>query len=259
VEGVAIDRRTFEGEADRILEAAAAEGITLRLLGALAFRRRCPKYGHLQDRLGRTFTDIDLAGYGREVSRIRKVLAGRGYREDAGIYVDSEGSRLVLEHPESKLHLDVFLDKLEFSHTLWWKGRLEVDEETIPMAELVLEKMQILEINEKDLIDTIMLLLEHPLGDTDGDLINVELMAELCAGDWGLWRTTTMNLEKTAQMAQTYVELDEDERERVRDQVGAIVERMEAEPKTRRWRWRARIGDRKKWYRDVGELGPAVG
>jgi hypothetical protein len=259
VAGVAVDRQTFEAEASRLLEAAREAGVTLRLLGALAFRRRCPRYGRLQDELGRTYTDIDFAGYGREVGEIRMVLAGNGYREDTGIYVESEGTRLIFEHPHTHLHLDVFLDKLEFSHTLWWKDRLEVDEETIPMAELVLEKMQILEINEKDLIDTIMLLLEHALGDEDRDTINVRLMAELCATDWGLWRTTTMNLEKTAQMAQTYQELDAEEKRRVRDQVDAVLDRIESEPKSRKWRWRARIGERKKWYRDVGELGPAVG
>jgi hypothetical protein len=258
VKEVAIDRGTFEAEADRLMESASSESVTLRLLGALAFRRRCPTYGRLQDQLGRAYTDIDFAGYGREVDGIRRAVAAHGYREDTGVYVESEGSRLVFEHPDTRLHLDVFLDKLEFSHTIWWKNRLEVDPHTLPMAELVLEKMQILEINEKDLIDTIMLFLEHPLGDSDGDTINVAVMANRCAKDWGLWRTTTMNLEKVAQMAQTYDQLDADEKRRVREQVDTVVHRLEAEPKGRKWRWRARIGDRKKWYRDVGELGPEV-
>jgi hypothetical protein len=259
VDAVAVERETFEAEADRLLDAAREADVTLRLLGALAFRRRCPRYGRLQDQLGRKYTDIDFAGYGREVSGVRRVLVAHGYAEDSGLYVESEGSRMVFEHPDTHLHLDVFLDKLQFSHTISWKGRLEVDEITIPMAELVLEKMQILEINEKDLIDTIMLLLEHPLGDTDDDTINVGLMARLCAADWGLWRTTTMNLAKTAQMAQTYDQLEANEKGRVSEQVDAILRRMEAEPKGRKWRWRSRIGDRKKWYRDVGELGPKVG
>jgi hypothetical protein len=256
---VVVDRETFEAEAGRLLDAAREARVTLRLLGALAFRSRCPRYGRLQDQLGREYTDIDFAGYGREVPGIRRLLTTHGYTEDSGLYVESEGSRMVFEHLDTHLHLDVFLDKLEFSHTIWWKGRLEVDEVTIPLAELLLEKMQILEINEKDLIDTIMLLLEHPLGDTDDDTINVELMARLCAADWGLWRTTTMNLEKTAQMAHTYAELEAGEKDRVSEQVAAILLRIEEEPKGRKWRWRSRIGDRKKWYRDVGELGPRVG
>ena len=232
--------------------------MTLRLLGALAFRRRCPRYGHLQDRLGRKFTDIDFAGYGRDVSGIRSVMTALGYREDPGVYVESEGSRLIFEQPQSGLHADVFLDKLEFCHTISWDGRLEVDEETIPLAELVLEKMQIVEINEKDVIDTMMLLLEHPLEDHDRDAINIGYIAGLCSRDWGLWRTTTMNLEKVRQLAEAY-ELDAGERAAVQDRVDQGLDRIEQQPKTRKWKLRAVVGDRKKWYRDVGELGPMPG
>lgn len=253
-----LDRAAFEAEGDRLISAAEEAGVTLRLLGALAFQRRCPRYGPLQEVLGRHYTDIDLAGYGREARGIRKLLTDQGYREDRGVYVESEGSRFVFEHSENGLHLDVFLDKLEFSHTIWWAGRLEVDEVTIPLAEMVLEKMQIVEINEKDLIDTIIVLLEHPLNDTDGEAINLGQISRLCAADWGLWRTTTMNLEKVAQMAETYPQLEAEEKRRVREQVDAVLARIEREPKGRKWRWRARVGDRKKWYRDVGELGPSV-
>ncbi|MDQ3947142.1 MAG: hypothetical protein M3357_18680 [Actinomycetota bacterium] len=250
-----MEPETFEREADRVLVAGREAGVTLRLLGALAFRRRCPRYQHLQDRLGRAFTDIDFAGYGREVPDIRSVMSGLGYREDPGVYVESEGSRLIFEHPDTGLHADVFLDKLEFCHTISWDGRLEVDEETIPLAELVLEKMQIVEINEKDVIDTIMLLLEHPLADHDREAINIGYVAHLCARDWGLWRTLTMNLGKVRQLAEGY-ELEDGEKATVGARVGEGLQRIEREPKSRKWKLRAVIGDRKKWYRDVGELGP---
>lgn len=186
------------------------------------------------------------------------MLSGLGYREDTGIYVESEGSRLVFTHVDTALHLDVFLDKLEFSHTISWNGRLEVDDETIPLAELLLEKMQIVEINEKDIIDTTMLLLEHSLGDGDGEEVNIAHIARLTAKDWGLWRTVTMNLGKVGDIAGRYDELSERDKERLRRQVTEALDRIEAEPKSRRWRLRARVGDRIKWYRDVGEMGPAV-
>jgi hypothetical protein len=110
------------------------------------------------------------------------------------------------------------------------------------------------QINEKDIIDTIMLLLEHRLGDEDGDVINVGLVARVCSKDWGWWRTLTMNLEKVAQMATTYQALSEPDKARVADQVRDIRARIDAEPKSVGWKMRAKIGDRKKWYRDVGEL-----
>lgn len=253
-----MDHRGFEAEAERLLGAARGAGVTLRLIGALAFQRRCPRFGHLQAQLGRQYTDIDFAGYGRETPRVRDLFSSLGYREDSGVYVESQGSRLVFHHPETRLHLDVFLDKLEFSHTISWDGRLEVDNETVPLAEMLLGKMQIVQINEKDIIDTIMLLLEHPVGEEDGDVINVGRVARLTARDWGLWRTLTMNLGKVSDMARHYEQLSSDEQELVRSRVGEALGRIEAEPKSRRWKLRARIGDRMKWYRDVGELGPTV-
>jgi hypothetical protein len=174
--------------------------------------------------------------------------------DDPHVYVGSEGTRLVAEHPASGMHIDVFLDKLEFCHTVPWKGRLELDPETIPLAELLLQKMQIVEINEKDLIDTIMLLLEFPLGHHDDETINIDRVAGLCGKDWGWWRTLTMNLGKVRQMAEHYEQLTDEETQRVADQVQAALARIEAEPKSLSWRLRAKVGDRKKWYRDVGEL-----
>jgi hypothetical protein len=119
---------------------------------------------------------------------------------------------------------------------------------------LLLEKMQIFKINEKDIIDTIMLLLEHPLGDNDEEVINIDRIAQLLAKDWGLWRTTTMNLEKVRQMAGHYAELSEDEQGRVVSQVDRSLSRIEEEPKTRGWKLRARVGDRVKWYKEVDEV-----
>jgi hypothetical protein len=253
-----VDKQAFEDEAERLLKAADAGGVTLRVLGALAFKRRCPRNAHLQETLGRAYTDIDFAGYGRQVAGIRSVLGKEGYVEDEMTYVESEGSRMVLTHPRTGLHLDVFLDQLSFCHTVRWDARMQAERDTIPLAEMLLQKMQIVQINEKDVIDTIMLLLEHPLGDTDGDVINIGLVADICAKDWGWWRTLTMNLGKVRQMAQAYPQLTDDDKRRVAEQVDAALARIEAENKSLAWRLRARVGDRKKWYRDVGELATKI-
>jgi hypothetical protein len=253
-----LDKQAFEAEGDRLVAAANAEGVALRLLGALAFAKRCPRHSYLQATLNRVYTDIDFAAYGKQVKEVRALLSREGFMEDELMYVESEGSRMVLNHPGTDLHLDVFLDKLEFCHTVLWGGRLETHPSTIPLAEMLMQKMQIVQINEKDIIDTIMLLLEHPLGDEDGDVINLGLVSRVCAKDWGWWRTLTMNLGKVKQMAASYAALGEDEKGRVADQVDAALARIEREPKSMGWKMRARIGDRKKWYRDVGELADKV-
>jgi len=252
-----VDKREFEAEGDRLVALADGQGVALRLLGALAFAKRCPRHAYLQETLKRAYTDIDFAGYGKQVGPIKALLAREGYVEDTMTYVESEGSRMVLNHPKTGLHLDVFLDKLEFCHTIPWKGRLETHDATIPLAEMLMQKMQIVQINEKDIIDTIMLLLEHPLGDQDGDVINVGLVARVCAKDWGWWRTLTMNVDKVRQAAGAY-DLGPEERDRVVAQANEILRHIDGEPKSIGWKMRAKVGDRKKWYRDVGELAEHV-
>jgi hypothetical protein len=250
----ASERERFEREVKRIVSAADREGLMVRLLGSLAFQTHCPNFGHLQAEMGRAYTDIDFAGYGRQAADVRRMLADLGYVEDREVFVVSEGGRAIFENPSNKLHVDVFYEKLDFCHVIPWNGRLEVDSPTIPLAELMLEKMQIVRINEKDVIDTIMLLLEHELGESDKETINIARIAELCGQDWGLWRTVTMNLDKVRQLSQGYTQLSNDNKATVATRLEGIAGRIEAEPKSLAWRLRARVGDRVKWYKDVDEV-----
>jgi hypothetical protein len=114
--------------------------------------------------------------------------------------------------------------------------------------------MQIVKINEKDIIDTLILLLEHPLGNNDRETINLERITRLCAQDWGLWRTVTMNLEKVAQLGQTYTGLGADDKSKLGHQVNTALEKINLEPKTLSWKIRSKVGDRVKWYQDVDEV-----
>ncbi len=248
------EREKFEKELQRILKASDDAGIILRVIGSLAFQLHCPKYGYLQAALGRAYTDIDFAAYHRQTKEIQGLLTGLGYRENREVFIVSEGDRAIFDNPTSGLHIDIFYGKLDFCHVIHWDGRLEVDRPSIPLAEMLLEKMQIVQINEKDIIDTIMLLLEHPLGDQDQETINIKHVAALCANDWGLWRTTTMNLEKVRVLAQGYAQLKDEQKARVDSQVQTALTRIEQEPKTLAWRLRARVGDRVKWYKDVDEV-----
>lgn len=248
------ERDRFENELKRILRASEEAGIMLRVIGSLAFQMHCPTYGNLQQALGRVYTDIDFAAYRKQSKAIQALMAGLGYVENREVFIVSEGDRAIYNHTSSDLHVDIFYDKLDFSHTISWNGRLEVDAPTIPLAEMLLEKMQIVKINEKDVIDTIMLLLEHPLGDSDYEVINIARVAKLCSNDWGLWRTTTMNLDKVKQLARSYPQLTDEQKARVASQVNLALQRIEEEPKSTAWRLRSRVGDRIKWYKDVDEV-----
>ncbi len=248
------EREKFENELKAILKASEESGILLRVIGSLAFQIHCPQYGYLQAAMGRAYTDIDFAAYGRQNKQISALMGKMGYVDNREVFIASEGERAIFDKPGTGLHVDIFYEKLDFCHAIYWKDRLEVDSPTIPLTELLLEKMQIVQINEKDIIDTIMLLLEHPLGDVDNETINIKLAAELCANDWGLWRTTTMNLEKVKQLAHHYTQLSPEQKSKVESQVDVILARLNDEPKPLAWRLRARVGDRVKWYKDVDEV-----
>lgn len=247
-------RRMFEEEAVRIVNMAAELGLTLRVLGSLAFHIHCQHYDRLQKQLGRAYTDIDFAGYKKQASKIGPFLSKLGYHEDLDVNVLFAGERLIFNHPSSGLHIDIFFDKLNFCHEINWTGRLEVDQPTLPLAEMLLEKMQIVKINEKDIIDTLMLLLEHPLGDDDVEVINIARISRLCAKDWGLWRTITMNLRKVADLGQSYEQLSAEEKSHLGAQVEMALGMINEEPKTTGWKLRSKVGDRLKWYQEVDDI-----
>jgi len=99
-----------------------------------------------------------------------------------------------------------------------------------------------------------MLLLEHPLGDIDQETINIKRVSELCSVDWGLWRTTTMNLNKVRLLAQGYEQLTSEQKDKINSQVELAMTRLDQAPKTMAWQLRSRVGDRVKWYKDVDEV-----
>jgi hypothetical protein len=247
----------FYTERTRILDALAQDEnkhVIMRLIGALAFRTHCPKYGYIQDKLGRKFTDFDFASYPRFVRDIRRILTELGYEEDKQVTQLFGDRRMLFHDPAFGRHTDVFFNSLDFCHPVSFIGRLEAEELTIPLAELLLEKMQIVQINEKDLIDSIMLLREHPIGDVDKETVNAVVIARILGNDWGYWRTFTGNLKVLDETLDQYDGLSDEDRQVVRKRIGELENRIEAAPKTLRWKARAKIGERVKWYKDVEEL-----
>jgi hypothetical protein len=247
----------FYAERDRILNALRQDEnrhMILRLLGALAFRTHCPQYGYIQDDLGRQFTDIDFASYPRYLKDISRLLGELGYKEDKTVTQLFSDSRMLFHDLSWGRHIDIFFNKLDFCHPVVFTGRLEVEELTLPLAELLLEKMQIVKINEKDLIDTIMLLREHPVGDADTETINAKVITSTLGNDWGYWRTVTANLRLVDEMVQKYPHLSDADRSVVRERIAVLQQRIEEYPKSTRWKVRARVGERVKWYKDVEEL-----
>jgi hypothetical protein len=147
----------------------------------------------------------------------------------------------------------VFIGSFEMCHAIPVAERMHVDARTVPLAELLLTKLQVVELNEKDRRDVLALLHHHELASDDQNHVNADRIASLLAADWGLWRTTTMNLGRSRDAIGEYP-LTGDERQTLVDRIAQLLQRIDDEPKSTKWKMRDKVGDRKKWYQEPEEV-----
>ena len=263
------EARTLEdplAEALRIVDVANRQGVLLRLMGGMAVRAHAPDWTH---RTRRREVDLDFVTRGKDRKAVFALLEAEGYtpnkRHNAlfgqhqGYFVDEARSRPV----------DVLVDKLEMCHRIEFGDRLAKSTPTLPVAELLLSKLQIVKINKKDVLDALILLAEHPLGQDDGEVdsakglsaINIPRILSFTSNDWGWWRTVTGNLDKLQQYLDsdfTDADMDVGAARPVlfdpRSQVTALRAAIEEGPKSTRWKLRARVGERQQWYQEPEEL-----
>lgn len=240
----------IEREARSLVEAARAEGLTLRLLGSTGVRLHCPACEEGMVRLGRAAKDIDLACPKRDRTRVRELVEARGYDIDRDVLVAMEGARLSFQHPQTAVELDLFVDRLHFCHTIELAGRYDGHPHTLAAGDLLLAKLQVHELTRNDASDAAVLLAAHPLGELDGDYVTGVL-----AGDWGFHHSAVASLESIrAQVGSgDRLGLEPDAAERVVERADELLERVDAAPKTLGWRMRAKVGERKQWWEDVNE------
>jgi hypothetical protein len=238
-------------EAMRLVSAAERDGLALRLVGGTAIRVRATMPVHPS--LVRDVQDIDFASPKGSSRPTATFLVAQGYEPDRPFNATHGARRLLFYDRPHARHVDVFIDVFEMCHVLPLSERLNVDPITLPLAELLMTKLQIVKLNRKDMLDAYALLLAHDVGDADAETINSARIAELAARDWGLYRTFELTLERL-QAGLGDVGLDESEQATVRGRLDAIAQAMTTAPKTSRWRMRARVGERVRWYEDPDEM-----
>lgn len=222
--------------------AAAGADLPLRLLGGAAVclhaesARRPP--------LRRRYGDLDFAGPSRRRRDIDRLFGALGYQPDARFNTLNGARRLLYLDSGNARQVDVFLDELRMCHVIDLRRRLALDGPCLAPADLLLTKLQIVEINRKDLVDAIALLLDHPVAEHDLETINAGYVGGLTADDWGLYRTLWLNTEKVRAATR---ELAVDAT-LVSHRLAQLWDAIEAQPKSLRWRLRARVGDRVPWY-----------
>src|SRR3954452_1822193 len=237
-------RDDIVAEGERLLGLASQDGVPVRLLGGVAARRQAPT---VPPALDRAYKDLDLAAPKGGSVAADRLLRAAGYEPHTAFNALNGKERMLFLDPVHDRQVDVFVGAFRMCHEIALSDRLGAQDRTVPLAELLLTKLQIIELNEKDVRDTLLLVHGHEIADCDGDAINGARIAELCAGDWGLWRTITANVEKVREHAPDY-DVPAQERERIVARLQQVLDRIEAEPKSRSWKLRAKIGERKRWY-----------
>jgi hypothetical protein len=220
----------------------------------MAVGLRCPDYRFLHEQHHRSIGDLDYIGRFLEKRRVEKLFVEElGYGEDRGVKTIPGIKRSVFLDFRNRRHVDVFYDELNMCHRLDMRERLDVNVRTIAPADLLLQKLQIVQINEKDLLDCSILMLQFPLEDGDDDAINLAYLASLCAHDWGLWRTVTWNVSRLEGYAASLEEVGPEEGAILQWRIKRLCEELDEEPKSLAWRIRAVAGERIRWYREVEE------
>lgn len=247
-------------EAGELMRISTERSLTVRLTGSLAIHAHCPSRAALLPALGRRpYRDIDLIGYSKQKRQIAALFEERGYVLDPAVKQAQEFGlkRFVYEHPDSHLKADVFFDELEMAHTIDFQGRLERDAPTIAVTDLLLTKLQIHEITENDLIDCVVLLAEHEVGEAGPaatEMIDTGYVAGIMRKDWGFCYTTQRNLAKIGDALDRYPVLPANITGTVRERIVTLGDAIEQAPKTQKWKLRARVGERVKWYEQVEEV-----
>jgi hypothetical protein len=236
----------------RLIAAANAKKIHLRAIGGLAVEIHNKTKHPL---FKREFADLDFCIPLKQRREFEAFMPEMGYVPHKQFNILNGDQRQIYYHEPTEMKVDIFVGNFEMCHKIPLEDRLDADPISIPLAELFLSKVQIIELNRKDAFDLTSVLLNNVTGEGDHETINLKILARLCSADWGLYKTTSLNLDKLEQMLNTNeIPLDEQDRAIVIGRINDIRRTFIKMPKPIAWQLRDRVGTRVKWYIEVEEV-----
>jgi hypothetical protein len=239
-------------EMHRVVEAGNQRNIQVRAIGGLAVRVH-DKTNH--PLFMRDFADLDFVISKKQRRDFETFMPEAGYIPDKQFNILNGDTRQLYFHEKTELKADIFVGNFEMCHKIPLETRLSADAISIPLAELLLSKVQIIELNRKDLLDITSILLNNETGSTDDETINLNILAQLCSQDWGLYKTTSINLERVMEFtSEQDLPLSQAERDLIATRARDILRTFEEMPKPIAWQLRDRVGTRVKWYIEVEEI-----
>jgi hypothetical protein len=234
-------------EGRRLAVAAAAQELPLRLLGGVAVWCTCPS-ARIPP-LRRDYGDADFIGRSGDRKRVTAFLEEQGYEADRMFNALHGKTRLNFHDPARGRPLDVLLDRFTMAHELDLRDSASADGLTIALADLLMTKLQVVSINDKDVRDLLALLVDHDIAPGE---IALDRVLQATTNDWGLEHTMHRSLATVSTMAGEFG-LSEPQRAAVQTRAAALAAGLEAAPKGRKWKMRARVGERVKWYEEPEE------
>ncbi|HET9911776.1 MAG TPA: nucleotidyltransferase family protein [Anaerolineales bacterium] len=239
-------------EMNRLIVAARQHRIHLRAFGGMAIyehSRNNPRLFH------RESPDVDFMVPKRDWRKLEAFFQQMGYSPHKQFNLLNGSQRQIYYNKQTGHRIDILVGDFEMCHKLPLNGRLKMHPTTIPLAELFLSKAQIVQLNRKDAIDIVLLLLNNDIGDERQGKIGLDRIARLCARNWGLYKTTSINLKRIEDLLLAEdLALSQAERELVLGRVRKIRSVLESRPKTVAWKMRNILGTRVRWYAEVEEV-----
>lgn len=239
-------------EMNRLILAASDHQIHLRAFGGLAIyehSKNDPRFFH------RDSPDVDFMVPKGEWNKLESFFQKMGYAPNKQFNLLNGSHRQIYYDQTTGHRIDILVGDFEMCHKLPLNGRFKIDPVTIPLAELFLSKAQIVQLNRKDAFDLISLLLNNDIGDENEGKISLDRIASLCADDWGLYKTTSMNLKRVEDLLLAEdLGLNPNERELVLSRVRTLESVLESTPKSAAWKMRSLVGTRVRWYAEVEEV-----
>ena len=240
-------------EMHRLIEAARRQDIRLRAFGGLAI------FAHSQENMRffrRDSPDVDFVVPREQRHKLESFFEAMGYSPNKQFNLLNGMRRQIYHQENSDRRIDILVGDFEMCHKLPLDDqRLEVDPVTIPLAELILSKAQIVQLNRKDALDILSLLLNNELGRDSEGKIGIDRIATLCSQDWGLYKTVTINLEQVEELLSTEeFRLPAEERQLILARITRIRDAIEKAPKSLAWQLRDKVGTRLRWYEEVEEV-----
>ena len=244
-------KQELTAELHRLVQTAESKNIQLRAIGGLAVRLR---YADDHPAFARDYPDLDFVVARKQRREFETFMVEAGYTPHKQFNLLNGAHRQIYYQNETELKTDIFVGDFEMCHKIPLEDRLTADPLTIPLAELLLSKAQVVEINKKDLLDLTSLLLFNETG-KDDSCINLDQIGRLCSADWGLYKTVSINLGRVADLTtQADSALGESERSVVLARSKEIIKTFETMPKPLAWQLRDRVGTRVRWYEEVEEV-----